>query len=127
MDRADTMMYLLRVLIGNSVADIAFIKRGDGSLRKMRCKLRSPESDDVNNELLAVYDLEKRADRRIPTDSIIRLVVGELSLPLVGRQWDNVITGDPELDFLTPERLSRVQLIKWNHGHSKAFLRPITE
>jgi hypothetical protein len=143
----DPRIYLIRQLVGREPFQCTFIKRGDGSVRHMRCITRSPESDDNYRELLAVYDLEVGGDRRVPTDSLL-----ELKFPIspgrpqeasnamddyegrhgigtgdVAAPWEDVeyITIEPDAgEVLSVRDLQRLKLIKWTSVWSKPFLRP---
>lgn len=68
---------------------IEFIKRGDASLRKMTFQLSDPTRnggnrlpihrvlDDVDNEVLTVWDLNKQAYRRLNLQGVQRLVIDQ--------------------------------------------------
>ena len=82
----DKRIYLIRQLVGDEQAECQFYKRGDGSLRHMLFRLRSPQSDREDLELLAVVDTEIQEDRQIPTDSIksLTLPTRDVIIPSVG-------------------------------------------
>lgn len=111
----DLRIYLIRELVANERFKCTFRKRGDGSLRTMTCCVRGPKKDNHEKHLLAVWDVEKNADRQIPVDAIESL------------EPPNLPTVSPggEGGFLSVIDLQRLDLIKWSSVYGRAFLKPI--
>lgn len=72
----------LRKLIGDGkIARVTFIKRSDGSERKMVCRTgvkkgvtgRGSAYDPETKNLLTVFDMQKRAFRTIPAENVIEV------------------------------------------------------
>jgi len=71
---------------------VEFIKRTDGQLRKMTCRLgvkkhlkggSKPYSSKAHN-LLTVFDMEKGGYRAIPVDAVLKLTVNGQSFNFAG-------------------------------------------
>ena len=74
----------LRNLVSDgAIFGVEFIKRSDGSLRKMVCRLGvrkhlkggAKAYDPKKHDLLCVFDMEKESYRSIPVDAVQRLSV----------------------------------------------------
>lgn len=59
---------------------VRFVKRTDGTIRTMNCRVRPPVEngpgmpyDPSQHELLVVWEISKRAWRQIPADNVIEL------------------------------------------------------
>lgn len=72
----------LRSLIGNGkIASVTFIKRSDGTERKMICRTgvkkgvtgRGSSYDPETKGLLTVFDMQKQAFRTIPSEAVIEV------------------------------------------------------
>lgn len=61
---------LARCIDEGKIVDVAFRKRTDGSLRRMRCRVEAPDWD---RRVIRVYDLQKRGFRSFGIESIIWL------------------------------------------------------
>jgi hypothetical protein len=72
----------LKKLIGNGkIASVTFIKRSDGSERRMVCRTgvkkgvsgKGAAYDAESKNLLTVYDMEKQAFRTIPAENVVEV------------------------------------------------------
>jgi hypothetical protein len=72
----------LRQLIANGkIASVTFVKRSDGTERKMLCRTgvrkgltgRGPNYDPESKNLLTVFDMEKKAYRTIPAENVVEI------------------------------------------------------
>lgn len=78
-----TIAETIRSLAGGTIFSATFTKRSDGSLRKMRCRLKVRKDvtgagmayDPVSKGLLPVYDMAKRGYRMIPLDALKSLTI----------------------------------------------------
>lgn len=68
---------------GNQFFTVTFRKRGDGSLRKMNCRKgvkkdvsgEGRKYDPQNHDLVCVRDVQKKAHRMIPLESITAISI----------------------------------------------------
>jgi len=81
MTRRDAVTFIRQT--AGKVFAVAFVKRGDGSLRVMNCRLGvkkhlrgGPQAyDPADHGLIVVYDMASRGYRSIPVDSITGIEV----------------------------------------------------
>ena len=111
----DPRIYLIRQLVAEERFKCTFRKRGDGSLRTMTCCVRGSKKDNHEKHLLAVWDVEKNADRQIPVDALISLEPPNLPTVSPGGKGGLLLVSD----------LQRLELIKWTSVYGKALLNPL--
>lgn len=82
----------IRSLAGGSIFGVRFIKRTDGEIRDMVCRLgasnkvkgdagNGPAYDPIEKGLLPVWDMQKDGFRSIPLDNIIHVKIKGTEYP----------------------------------------------
>jgi hypothetical protein len=84
----------IRKLAGNTLFSVKFIKRSDGELREMVCRLGATKGvkgtggsyDPASKGLLTVFDVQKDGWRSIPLDAIQQVRIrGKVYLDLTAK------------------------------------------
>lgn len=79
---------------------VEFVKRTDGSLRKMTCRTGVTKGthggsmgyDPANHGLLSVYDMEKQGFRSIPVDALTHVSMGGKRYEAHGHELQEIPT-----------------------------------
>ena len=71
---------LKRIVGDGKFFSVKFVRRGDGHLRVMNCRVKPPVKggsgmcyDPDQHDLLVVWDIHRRGYRTIPADNILEL------------------------------------------------------
>lgn len=83
MTKTQTIAETIRGLAGSTIFHVKFVKRTNGEIRDMVCRLgvakdltgEGMKYDPIDKGLLTVYDMQKRAYRSVPLDSIINISI----------------------------------------------------
>lgn len=73
---------LLELMADKKITSVSFVKRSDGSLRKMVCRLGvtcalkggTKAFDDVEKNLITVFDMSARQYRSVPCENVVQVV-----------------------------------------------------
>ncbi len=81
-------VHQIRQAVGGKFFRVVFVKRSDGELRTMRCRMGvtkyvtgcGPRYSFEAKGLLSVYDMDVQGYRTVPVDGIVELKCGRISV-----------------------------------------------